>query len=94
MEETLKHEVYLPKNNTIASFAIKTRDWTAEYTLKRERLDKEQAQIDYCKKIGYPIFAQSICFKCSAHVFDKYTLEECVKEIITGCKNCCASFVD
>lgn len=94
MEQTLKHEVYSPKSNTIASFAIKMRDWTAEYTLKRERIEKEQAQADYCKSVGIPNFMPNTCYRCRKHVVDYYALTVCATIHLTGCGFCNKSFVD
>ena len=94
MEVTLKHEVYLARNNTIVSFAINTKDWRAEYALKRERIEKESAQIKYCNSQNLPIFMQGNCYKCNSHVVDKYLFSECSSMLITGCRNCNKSFVD
>jgi len=57
--------------------------------------DKIDTQKKFCKLNGLPNFAgNGICFSCGKNVFEKITIEEAGKELITGCPHCKRSFCD
>jgi len=67
----------------------------ADELLKRqsEKLEKIEAQKEYCKNNDLPFFAPyTVCPNCKRDIWDKITLEQAKTELITGCPYCNRSY--
>ena len=53
---------------------------------------KQDAQKEYCRNNGTPMFVLDKCFSCSKSVWENIDLEECTNKLITGCPYCGQSF--
>jgi hypothetical protein len=60
-----------------------------------EKLQKVEAQKQYCKDHNTPFFApETRCWSCGANIWKKITLEQACKTYITGCPCCNRSYCD
>ena len=61
-----------------------------------ELLDKQDAQIKYCKDKKLPHFApiSGRCWNCGKQIYERITLEKAGNELVTGCSFCRRSFCD
>lgn len=69
---------------------------TMRQTDPSKRRESERAQIRYCDKMKYPLFAPrgGMCYRCGGNVYDYYKPERSGKTLITSCPYCNASFTD
>ena len=56
----------------------------------------EKRQKLYCKTLKQPYLAPAggICFKCNEQIYDRISIEEAGKNLITDCPHCNHSFLD
>lgn len=58
--------------------------------------EKIQAQINYCRKHGVPLFAprKGVCWSCGRQIYDKISLKRAASELITSCPYCNRSYCE
>jgi hypothetical protein len=56
--------------------------------------EKIEAQEHYCYSLQLELLAMERCPSCNKNVYEKITLEEASKVLITGCPHCNYSFCE
>jgi len=54
---------------------------------------KQLAQTKFCTNIGQPKFVLTRCPSCNGDPLERYSIEQCTKQLITSCSMCNHSFV-